>query len=231
MKSLGPKIRTAYLRAMAAFAVIAVATACNSASRHQTSRPTLVPASALEGLLLSADEVAAVMGTNAMVADTPFVTARDHRILMPNLNCLGIWEVGESAVYKDSGFSAIRGQLLRQPDTNDWQDLVIQAGVIFPSTEAARAFFSASVDRWTNCTNHRVNITLNDQPKKTWWFGNLTKTDTELSMPVIRGASERTCQHVLSVSNNVIVDVLACSPTATDQAATIAQKMKDRLPH
>ena len=50
-------------------------------------------------------------------------------------------------------------------------------------------------------------------------------------MPVARGASERTCQHVLSVSNNVIVDVLACSPTATDQAATIAQKMKDRLPH
>jgi hypothetical protein len=76
VKSLGPKIRTAYLRAMAAFAVIAVATACNSASRHQTSRPTLVPASALEGLLLSADEVGAVMGTNAMVADTPFVTAR-----------------------------------------------------------------------------------------------------------------------------------------------------------
>lgn len=211
-----------------AVALVAVATACSTASGGRASRPSLVPASALEGLLLSPDEVNAVMGMNALVPTTPFTTPRDHRVLLPNLNCLGIWEVAEKAIYNDSGYSAMRGQVLRQPDTDDWEAFVVEAAMIYPSADAAKAFFSESADRWSKCTNHRVNITLNDQPKRTWWFGSLTKTDIQLTMPVTRGENERICQRVLSVVNNVIVDVSACSTTVSDQAATIAQKIKER---
>ena len=168
------------------------------------------------------------MGMNALAPTTPFTTPRDHRVLLPNLNCLGIWEVAEKAIYNDSGYSAMRGQVLRQPDTDDWEAFVVEAAMIYPSADAAKAFFSESADRWSKCTNHRVNITLNDQPNRTWWFGSLTKTDIQLTMAVTRGENERTCQRVLSVVNNVIVDVSACSTTVSDQAATIAQKIKER---
>ena len=50
-------------------------------------------------------------------------------------------------------------------------------------------------------------------------------------MPVTRGENERTCQRVLSVVGNIVVDVAACNHDATDQAATIAQKIKDRVGH
>jgi hypothetical protein len=118
---------------------------------------------------------------------------------------------------------------MREPDTDAWEALVIQAAVTYPSNDAAKAFFAASADRWSKCTNHQVNITINNQRQMSWWFGNLTKTDTQLTMPVTRGADERTCQHALSVVMNLIIDVTACSPTVTDQAATIMKKIKNRI--
>jgi hypothetical protein len=50
-------------------------------------------------------------------------------------------------------------------------------------------------------------------------------------MPVTRGEHERSCQRVLSVVSNIIVDVAACNHDATDQAATVAQKITDRVSH
>jgi hypothetical protein len=214
----------------AVLALAALTTACGSASSERKA-PTPAPTSALENMLLSPDDVNAIMGT-ALVPNPPFTAlVDDDRYLVPNINCLGIVQVGEQAIYGDTKFSGIRGQRLRQPDTDQWDALVVQAAVVYPSSDAAQAFFAASSDRWSKCTNHRVNITLNDQPKVTWFFGNLAKTDTQLTMPVTRGQNERSCQRVLSVDNNVVVDVRACSHSVTDQATTIAQKIKDRIPH
>ena len=130
-----------------------------------------------------------------------------------------------------SSLTGFRGQDLRQPDTDTWDAMVVQAVVSYPAADAARAFFSESADRWSKCTNHHVNMTVNDQPQRKLFFGNLTKTDTELSMPVTRGQNERSCQRVLSVVSNIILDVAACNHDATDQAASIAQKIKDRVGH
>jgi PknH-like extracellular domain len=215
-------------RLAAAVALVAIATACGSNDRKP---PPLVPASALDNMLLNPDDINKIMGA-ALVPNPPFTAfVDDDRYLVPNLNCLGIVQVGERAIYGDSKFTAVRGQQLRQPDTDLWDSLVVQAAVIYASPDAAKAFFAASSDRWSKCTNHRVNITLNDQPKVTWFFGNLTKTDTSLTMPVTRGQNERSCDRMLSVANNVIVDVRACGHAITNQATAIAQKITERIPH
>jgi hypothetical protein len=208
--------------------LVLVAVASASCSEKQSSPPPLLKASVLEKSLLKTDDLNNVMGTTGLLANQQFTDPRDHRILLPNLNCLGIWEVAEKAIYDGSSFTAMRGQLFRQPDNETWEFYVEEATVLFPDAQAANAFLSLSADRWSKCTNHRVNITLNDQPKVTYWFGDFTKADTRLAMPVTRGAGERKCQHVLSVDRNLVIDVLACSTSVTDQAATIVQKIKDR---
>jgi hypothetical protein len=213
-------------------ALVGVFAGCSNASQGRTSAPSTVPATALDGLLLSAVAINDVMGTTDMVANPPFTNLGQHSNLLPNKNCLGIWEVGEAVIYGgDSSPSGFRGQDLQQPATGAWDDRVVQAVASYPGTDAARAFFAASTDRWSKCTNHRVNMTLNDKQLPSLWFGNLTKTDTELAIPVIEGEgeSQRSCQRVLAVANNVIIDVAACSRNATDQAATIAGKIKERL--
>ena len=131
------------------------------------------------------------MGTTGMTAHPRVEVMSDHRNLLPNLNCLGIWQVNEAGVYGKDGWIALRQELLRSPDTDAWQNLVVQSVVNYPSTDAAHDFFNQSSDRWSKCTNHNVNITLNGQPLPKWRSGELTKTDSQLAIPFTRGRRQR----------------------------------------
>ena len=209
---------------------IAIAGCSSGATATHPSTPTPVPAAALDGLFPSVADINAVMGTTGITPHDSYNRLTDHRNLLPNLNCLGIWEIAENAIYQPSGFSAIRGQALREPDTENWTSFVNQAAVSYPSADAAKKFFADSADRWSNCTNHRVTMTETGHPTNTLTFGALTKTDTELTMPVTRASGDRPCQRALAVDNNVIIDVAACGPTVTNQASVLVGKIQGRIP-
>ena len=219
--------------------VFAVATtltlaACANQTTSSPRPPELVPANALDSALLTVGEVDSAMGTTGMVAHPRVDAMSDHRNLLPNLNCLGIWQVNEAGVYGKDGWIALRQELLRSPDTDNWQNLVVQSVVNYPSTDAARDFFTQSADRWSKCTDHNVNITLNDKPLPKWRSGALTKTDTELAIPFTRGDAigVASCQRVLKVENTVIADVQACTrdDSTGTKAATVADQIAAKLP-
>ena len=215
-----------------------LALAVAGCSSHQDQKPSaapeLVPMNALDKVLLSPDEVNTIMGTTGLTAHPRVQVMGDHRNLLPNLNCLGIWQVDESGVYGADGWIAVRQEMLRSPDSDAWRTLVVQSVVNYPSTGDARAFFSQSADRWSKCTNHNVNITLNGKPLPKWHSGDLTKSDTQLAIPFTRGDVNGTdsCQRVLSVDDNVIIDIEACTRDVAPvtQAAVVADKIKAKLP-
>ena len=231
--------------AMLAVAILALAaalSACGSTSgpsknpsknpSSATSAPPAAPA-AVETALLNADQINPMMGTSDMTSSQPFTQLLENRTMLPNLNCLGIWSVAESAIYGDSGLTAIRGQVFRSPNDDNWQSKVVEAVITYPSADGAKKFFRASADRWSKCTQHTSRITVNDLPMTTLFFADLNRSDTRLTMPVTRNndRGERDCQRDLSISNNVIIDVTACGKAVTDQAAKIADQIQSRLPH
>jgi hypothetical protein len=222
----------AYSRAAAALVVLAALTACSTPAKNESSAPPRVLApNDLDGLLLNANDVNTIMGTTGLSPGQISSELPDNHSVMTNLNCLGIWQVGEKAVYGDSGLTGARVQMMRQPDNDTWEYRVAQAAATYPTPEAAKAFFDQSTDRWSRCTNHTVNLTINDQPTLRYRFGDLTKSSNELSMTLTRNETEKSCQHALSLASNVIVDVQACGPKSADQAVTIAHKMTDRIGH
>lgn len=199
-------------------------------STHPSSTPKPVSTSALDGLLPNVGDVSTVMGT-AMTPHRSFSQTSDHRDLLPNLNCLSIWQIGETSIYGPSNFTAIRGQVLRAPDSDIWNSLVIQAVTSYASADAAKKFFADSADRWSKCSNHKVNMMATSQGQTTFVFGALTKTDTELTMPVnSSGPGGRACQRAFAVDNNVIIDVAACGLTIGDQANSIVSKIEANIP-
>ena len=210
-------------------AAIAVAGCSNSATSTQPSTPKPVPTSALDGLFPTVGDVNAVMGTT-MTPHEGFSATRDHSDLLPNLNCLGIWQVGEKAIYDPSGFTAIRGQVLREPDTDNWNSLVVQALVSYVAADAAEKFFVESADRWSHCSNHLVNMNQTGHSQITLTFGSLTKTDTELTMTLSSSAGGVSCQRALAVNDNVILDISACGQTISNQASSIVSKIEARIP-
>ena len=214
---------------------LALAGCGTSASTGASHARKPVSDSGLDTLLLTVADVNAVMGTAAMKPHQVVTQMADHRNLLPNLNCLGVWQVNEGPIYDPSHWKSVRQQLLRTPDADQWDSLVVQSVVSYRTADAARDFFMESGDRWAQCANHHVNIRVNDQPLPAWLSGDLAKTDTELSMPFTRGTGEatRSCQHVLAVAANLIVDVQACMPqqsVAVTQAATIADRIVSNLP-
>jgi hypothetical protein len=217
----------------AAFGLIALVTACSSdvGNHHNGGSPSASPRplAAVAAALLPVDQANAAMGTTAMALTESFTSFRDDRALLPNLNCLGVFQPGEQAVYADGGSSSITGTILRQPNTDSWDAQVVQAGTVYPTAGAATAFLAASADRWSKCTKHTVNITVNDGPRTTFRFGDLDKTQSRLTMSFTRNATERSCQRALSVVDNVVVDVKACSHDASDAATKIAQQITERI--
>jgi hypothetical protein len=223
-------------RALGAIAFSLALAGCGGGAATGASQSIkAVPDSALNGLLLSAADVEAVMGTSAMTPHPPVTAMTDHRNLLPNLNCLGVWQVNEAPIYDPSHFKSVVQQLLRSPDVEQWNYLVVQSVVSYSTTDGARDFFNQSADRWSKCSNHHVNIRLNDQPLPAWFSGDLTKTDNELSMPYTRGSGDQTrsCQRFLTVAANLILDIQACKPqqpTTVTAAAEIADKIESKLP-
>ena len=205
------------------------------AASGASQAPKLVPDSALNASLLSADELDAIMGTSGMTPHTPVSQMADNRNLLPNLNCLGVWQVNQAPIYESSHWKSVRQQLVRAPDIDQWNSLVVQSIVSYRTADGAKQFYTESTDRWSKCTNHTLNIQLNGQALPKWVSGELTKTDTRLALPYTRGTGDQTrsCQRVLSLVANVILDIQACRPqqqSAITAAADVADKIESKLP-
>jgi hypothetical protein len=210
------------------------------AGHEATAKPT-VANPALDGLLRSAGDLNSIMGTTAITPGADFTAPRYHSYLRPEANCLGAWVVGERAVYGESGLTAIRGQVVRQPTTSDadwdalvvtaadWDSAVVEAVASYPSAGEAQKFFTATSDRWSKCANHRVNITINNE-RTTWKSGELTKNEGELTMPITRWAREKSCQRALSIRNDIVVDVAACATSVTTQAEGVVSAIQSKIP-
>jgi hypothetical protein len=218
-----------------AFALSLALAGCSGATSGASQPPKLVPDNALTASLLSADELNEIMGTSGMTPHTPVTQMGDHRNLLPNLDCLGVWLVNEAPIYESSHWKSVRQQLVREPDTDQWSFLVVQSAVSYRTADAAREFFTESTARWSKCTNHNVNIQLNGQALPKWHSGDLTKTDTQLAMPYTRdpGDQTRSCQRALSLVANLILDIQACKPqqeSPITQAVDVADKIESKLP-
>jgi hypothetical protein len=189
--------------------------------------PTAIPESVIDNLLLTPNDLNKIMGTTTLVGKPPSDAMDDHRNLLPNLNCLGVWQIVESAIYGKT-YAAVRKQTLRTPDTDQWDALVAQSVVYYTKADDARTFFDASAERWSKCTNHHVNITLNGQKLPKWSTGDLGRTDAELDMPILRGTGDqiRACQHELRLLANIVIDVEACSAQVpVTEAAAVADQI------
>lgn len=214
---------------------LALAGCSDGAASDSAKPPKSVPDSALPGLLLSAKDVDTVMGVTGMTPQNPVDVMGDHRNLLSNLNCLGVWQVNEAPIYDASHYKTLRQQMLRTPNADQWDSLVVQSAVTYRTADAARAFFDDSADRWSKCTNHTINIRVNGQALPKWVSGDLAKTDTLLSMPYTRGADSQTrsCQRALAVAANVILDIQACKPVQQEPisaAVDIADKIESKMP-
>lgn len=202
----------------------AARTSTTKATPTSTAPPALVD-TALPGLMLSADEANAVMGSNGMtITRTRFEMSDDSATMQPR-ECLAIDGSAQAQVYAGSGFSAERDETMQEGD--NFTHFVEQAVVLFPTAKQADAFVAASAQQWGTCHQY-----THIQSGSMWTVGPISNANGILSTTATQQNAKApgwACGHALAARNNVVIDVNTCSANPADSAVNIANQVAARV--
>jgi serine/threonine-protein kinase len=205
-----------------------------------TSKPvTPVAATALDGLLLSPDQINAAVGSGGMTVKGSETAMEDASAQVSDKVCLPLDGPFQVTVYAGSGWTAGRSQGVGDGRTH----FAIQTVVLFPSAHDAGAFFTVSAQRWPACANREYTVAQEaGKPAQVWTGGSVSNTNGTLSATKVRpgnGDSSwiwnwQSCQRALTVANNIVIDVAAYSlnrsDAQSDSAVTIAHQIAAKVP-
>ena len=191
---------------------------------------------ALPSLLLSAGDLGGAVGAGEMVV-TGEVSAPWNDALHfqgpGESGCLAIAGAAPRGGYADRGWTALHGQVLREPPgAAHWSHFATQAVVLFETPAAAQDFFARSQAGWQSCADRDVNYAQPPIPDQLWTVGPASSERGLLTVSRTQRSPELwSCQRALTVRSNVAVDVEACSLDGpTTAAAAIADAIGARLP-
>ena len=201
-----------------------VSTVSGNAVRNASTVPSNVPKlddSALDKVLLPIDEVNAVMGTTDLEVTSDIDEMTDSSDKVSDPDCLGAMFGAEEAVYKGSGWTAVRDIVAREPeDDNDhW---IEQTAVIYPEASNARRFFEKSRSIWEKCAGSSLAVDTEDT-SSLWEFDEVTAGDGLITQTATQeDADGWGCQHALAAASNLTAETWVCAYNLADEAATMA---------
>jgi predicted small secreted protein len=198
--------------------------AVRAAGAAQADIPPLDEA-ALDRLLLTVDELDTIMGSTQLEITADLEQMTDHSDEVSDPDCLGAIYAAEEPVYADSGWTAMRDRVAREPgdDNEHW---VEQTAVLYATARQAQRFFEASTATWGRCAGDTIVVSNGDY---SWSLDDLVVSDS--AVPLITqttkqdGADGWDCQHALAAVSNVIVEAWACAYRIDSEAAEIAEAM------
>ncbi|MUL67341.1 ABC transporter ATP-binding protein [Mycobacterium sp. CBMA 234] len=180
---------------------------------HRTDLANLLP----DGQAVSAVMQSPPMATATIVtAETP----RGGTAAPPP--CASVADAGSATTFAP-GFTGMSGMELHNPaDPNVW---VVAYAVGYPGPQAAAQIPAAA--SWSGCANTAVTFTADGQPPRQLAVGAVTADKGTVT--AVFTEPGRSCQHVLTSKNDVVVDVVACSPGGGIQAADLAKQITDKI--
>lgn len=196
------------------------ATATTRAATTPSAPP--VPMSALDGLLLSPADVAAVVKSPPLVSVMkPEESHAFYGDLVVDNDCVGVAFAATQSFYEGSGWVSMRKQPLADtPDTTAMKYVVTEAVVAFPNAGAAMKFYHRALDVFHKCANRNINLhELNqaDSGKVFMTVGQISEKDGIVSTSLLReGGDGWNCQRGVSVRNNIAIDTAACGYSMPD---------------
>ena len=99
----------------------------------------------------------------------------------------------------------------------------------FPSAENAHAFVGTSAGNWKACAGQTVTVADGNQTTP-WTFSELNGAPPRIMQLRTQAVPNgRVCQRVLSAVSRVVIDVVACGTTITNEAGQVADQMAAKV--
>jgi hypothetical protein len=171
----------------------------------------LVPASAVEALLLGADQVHGIVGQQLQVVSSSNQTIDSSGgFNLPD--CSGAIYPLESPVYTPTRYTAVRGSLLQpSPTGNPFYPYVDQSVALLSSADRAAHLRADSKQQWQNCAGKPLTVSSGNSTMQATLANVVSQGDMiSQNRTVADGAS---CQHTMGVWSNVVAEAVVCADT------------------
>ena len=188
-----------------------------------------VAEAALDGLLLSPEEMGAALRATGMAVAATSSSLADDITAPPDapesqVACVGIAGTAEAQAYAGSGSTAVRDQVMQGVADGGGPLTAGQSVVLFPSAGQAADFVAASAERWPACRRFTWGGSAST-------VGPVSNTNGILSTTFSRENKDgpaSVCERALTATNNVVVEASACG-TGPDSAVTIARRVVAKI--
>ncbi len=232
-----PQVHRQRFRWMAALAAAGVCVLVGCGNSHggkaATTTTSTTPAfiappiqeRALDGLLISPEQVNTAMGANGMAVTKNRTSMSDDSATMQPKECLAIDGSAQAQVYAGSGFTAERDLSLQ--DGDNFNHYAEQAVVLFPTAKQAGAFVANSAKQWPSCHQY-----THIQSRSQWTVGPISNAKGTLSVVATEKDAKApgwACGRALAARNNVVVDVNTCSANPGNSAVDIANQIAGKI--
>jgi serine/threonine protein kinase len=202
-------------------------TSTTSAPQPAALPPAVLPATAIDSVLLTPDEVNSILGTyamngtsrvGAMKVDRSTYGMADNSGLVTPPSCAGVVFGAEHEVYANTGFDALRDQTFStQPfATNATASVpadLEQTVIVFPSAAQAQAVVDAAQNQWRTCARSEVDQRTSFEASYGWHLGDVQGQSDLLSVKMASNGAETgatACQQALGARQNVVVGTRSC---------------------
>lgn len=190
--------------------------------------PALVPASSIDQVLLTPDELNSILGTYAssgggrvglMKVNRSTYGMSDNSNLIKPPSCVGVVFGAEHEVYGNTNFSAMRDQTFTPEPyaydpTRSAPGALEQTVVAFPSIDQARTVIASAQNEWSTCASAEVNQFLPPEDGYDWKLGSVERQGDLLTVSMASNGTilgPRACQQVLGVRKNIVVGTRSCN--------------------
>ena len=209
-----------------------VSSVTGTAVRDQSAGPIEQPQLKeldLNRILLTAGAINKIMDATGMRVAATSEQMTDNSSAVSDRDCLAAIYGAEQLVYAGTDWSAVRDQVVQEPD-DDNHHWVEQTAVLYPSTAKAQEFVESSKKVWQPCSGRSIDIDHGDV-HATWDFGDFRAEEPKSGLILTQITTQRKaggwdCQHALTSTSNVVVEVWACTNGIQDEAQTIAEQMQ-----
>lgn len=199
------------------------------AAPHPTTSASVSPsppAMALADMLLSSDELSAIVGVS-LQGDPIGDALVDGRKAISEAACAGAFGPAQTATYADSNWTAAGIQWVGQRNVPEPDATTVEQAVVsVPTAQDADYLFMNQSNQWGECMGrpfawHDTN----------WTFGQLNHLKGDMvAITMALDEGTRSCGRALATGKNVLVDVKVCRPgEIAGQASDIAAKIQARI--
>jgi PknH-like extracellular domain len=181
------------------------------AATTATTRPAprTIDVSVLEGLLLTQDQLVALVGGSSMTLVGAITSMSDATKIIDDRTCLGVASIGDQSVYADTGWVAMRGNQFTTP--NVVKADVTQAVASFTATADATALLQRARQDWRGCANRRYGFHSSNGNHSYLDTGPVTGSDSRVEVLLRQEEDPRwACSHAMAVQHMVLAEARVC---------------------